>query len=91
MVDMKAFKAANPGCVLEDFIRWHSPRDLVEDGRGGWTLSSRMTQQSLWQQLWQRARPIPASQQKPLFHAEREGEKALHWLESLSPNDLLQQ
>ena len=25
--DMSAFKAANPGCVLEDFIRWHSPKD----------------------------------------------------------------
>uniref|UniRef100_A0A453BET5 Rab3GAP catalytic subunit conserved domain-containing protein n=1 Tax=Aegilops tauschii subsp. strangulata TaxID=200361 RepID=A0A453BET5_AEGTS len=29
--DMQAFKAANPGCVLEDFIRWHSPPDWSED------------------------------------------------------------
>ena len=31
--DMEAFKAANgEDCVLEDFVRWHSPRDwLVED------------------------------------------------------------
>ncbi|KAJ3670457.1 hypothetical protein LUZ60_010781 [Juncus effusus] len=28
--DMQAFKAANPGCVLEDFIRWHSPPDWNE-------------------------------------------------------------
>lgn len=27
--DMMAFKAANPGCVLADFVRWHSPRDWV--------------------------------------------------------------
>eukprot|EP00899_Mesostigma_viride_P012735 jgi/Mesvir1/21462/Mv03918-RA.1 len=27
--DMAAFKAANPGAVLEDFVRWHSPRDWV--------------------------------------------------------------
>ena len=27
--DMQAFKAANPGCVLADFIRWHSPRDWI--------------------------------------------------------------
>ena len=27
--DMSAFKAANPGCVLEDFIRWYSPRDFI--------------------------------------------------------------
>eukprot|EP00850_Spirogloea_muscicola_P009159 SM000051S17519 [mRNA] locus=s51:39196:45982:+ [translate_table: standard] len=27
--DMAAFKAANPGAVLADFVRWHSPRDRV--------------------------------------------------------------
>ncbi|CAN0915649.1 Rab3 GTPase-activating protein catalytic subunit [Linum grandiflorum] len=25
--DMQGFKAANPGCILEDFVRWHSPPD----------------------------------------------------------------
>lgn len=29
--DMEAFKAANPGCVLGDFVRWYSPRDWVEE------------------------------------------------------------
>lgn len=28
--DMESFKAANPGAILEDFIRWYSPRDWVE-------------------------------------------------------------
>ena len=28
--DMEAFKAANPGCLLEDFVRWYSPRDWIE-------------------------------------------------------------
>lgn len=28
--DMQAFKAANPGCVLEDFVRWHSPPDWTD-------------------------------------------------------------
>eukprot|EP00911_Craspedida_sp_UC1_P000847 UC1_evm1s643 len=27
--DMAAFKAANPGCTLPDFVRWHSPRDWI--------------------------------------------------------------
>uniref|UniRef100_A0A2P2I434 Rab3 GTPase-activating protein catalytic subunit n=1 Tax=Hirondellea gigas TaxID=1518452 RepID=A0A2P2I434_9CRUS len=27
--DMEAFKAANPGCQLADFVRWYSPRDWV--------------------------------------------------------------
>lgn len=22
-------QAANPGCVLEDFVRWYSPRDYI--------------------------------------------------------------
>ena len=29
--DMEAFKAANPGSVLEDFVRWYSPRDWITD------------------------------------------------------------
>ena len=32
--DMSAFKAANPGACLADFIRWHSPRDWVEQEVG---------------------------------------------------------
>lgn len=24
-------QAANPGCTLEDFVRWHSPPDWTED------------------------------------------------------------
>ena len=24
-------QAANPGCTLEDFVRWHSPPDWMED------------------------------------------------------------
>lgn len=35
--DMESFKAANPGAVLEDFIRWYSPRDWIEDeGNDEW-------------------------------------------------------
>lgn len=28
---MSAFKAANPNAVFEDFIRWHSPGDWVNN------------------------------------------------------------
>ncbi|XP_028409071.1 rab3 GTPase-activating protein catalytic subunit-like isoform X2 [Dendronephthya gigantea] len=28
--DMEAFKAANPGCLLEDFVRWYSPNDWIQ-------------------------------------------------------------
>jgi hypothetical protein len=50
MVDMEAFKAANPGCVLGDFIRWHSPKDWAEDKR---QMSARMADAgNYWQELW---------------------------------------
>lgn len=29
--DMESFKAANPGCTIEDFVRWYSPRDWIEE------------------------------------------------------------
>mgnify|MGYP000192686144 CR=1 FL=1 len=36
--DMAAFKSANPGCVFEDFVRWHSPSDWSEDSGLGLAL-----------------------------------------------------
>lgn len=36
--DMEAFKAANPGAILADFVRWHSPRDW-EDNEDGTKVS----------------------------------------------------
>ena len=29
--DMESFKAANPGAVLGDFVRWYSPRDWIDE------------------------------------------------------------
>ncbi|KAJ2610383.1 hypothetical protein H4S08_003634 [Coemansia sp. RSA 1365] len=92
--DMQSFKAANPGCILADFVRWHSPRDwIVPEGKADCEgyLSARMTARSasdsedsnLWQQLWSEARRVPADQQKPLFDFEMEAEKALHYLEGI--------
>jgi len=31
LLDMSAFKAANPDATFEDFIRWHSPGDWEAD------------------------------------------------------------
>ena len=33
--DMAAFKAANPGGCLADFVRWHSPKDWLSDAPSG--------------------------------------------------------
>ncbi|KAJ2489243.1 hypothetical protein IWW37_004169 [Coemansia sp. RSA 2050] len=87
--DMESFKAANPGCILADFVRWHSPRDwIVPEGKSekDGSLSTRMAgggDGNLWQQLWAAARRVPADKQKLLFDFEMEAEKALHYLEGI--------
>ncbi|KAL2636313.1 hypothetical protein R1flu_007792 [Riccia fluitans] len=111
--DMAAFKAANPRAALEDFVRWHSPRDWLEyDDENGdaeisgsvhtddsgeiWPprgrLSQRMSQPgNLWAQIWDQIGPQPACEQKPLFDFQREGEKVMHYLDTVRPQQLLGQ
>ena len=90
--DMQGFKAANPGCEFEDFIRWHSPRDWEQKSDGSYQLSKRMGQEgSLWRQLWDKAEAIPLSKQKSLFDAVKEGEGILHYLENLKPEQVVSQ
>ncbi|KAJ9698753.1 hypothetical protein PVL29_007691 [Vitis rotundifolia] len=109
--DMSAFKAANPDSVFEDFIRWHSPGDWVDDdikesgvsrshaaegSKDDWPprgrLSERMSEHgNSWRKIWNDAPALPASEQKPLLDPNREGEKVLHYLETLQPHQLLEQ
>lgn len=93
--DMQSFRAANPGCILEDFVRWHSPKDWrpsTVEGFPKGALSKRMRNPAnLWQQLWKQAEPIPALKQKPLFDAQAEGEQILNWLENIKPAELFNQ
>ncbi|KAL2915872.1 hypothetical protein HK105_204573 [Polyrhizophydium stewartii] len=88
--DMEAFKAANPHAMLEDFVRWHSPRDWIETADGKGRLSDRMTDTgNLWRECWEGSRRMPASMQKPLFDYEKEAAKVVHYLESLAPQQIL--
>ena len=96
--DMQAFKAANPGCELADFVRWHSPRDWIEEGGGEGegaprgTMSERMTQPgNVWVQLWAATLPLAATQQRALFDAAKEAQLALQHLDLLSVPDVLEQ
>lgn len=83
--DMEAFKAANPGCVLEDFVTWYSPRD-IETG----ALSPRMMLPgNLWVTTWEAARPVPAHRQKRLFDDTKEAEKVLQFLTNLKPAEVV--
>ncbi|CAN4104000.1 unnamed protein product [Withania somnifera] len=104
--DMQAFKAANPGCILEDFVRWHSPPDWMEcdtndesndtvdandlSGRG--QLSTRMQKEgNLWRELWETAKPVPAVRQTPLFDEDLAVESILDILEDILPHELFKQ
>ncbi|KAF0908810.1 hypothetical protein E2562_028612 [Oryza meyeriana var. granulata] len=102
--DMQAFKAANPGCVLEDFIRWHSPPDWSEDcaasnaevGEGSsrrGRLSERMQTKegNLWKELWGAAKPIPAVEQTPIYDEDLAVESIFDALEVIEPSKLFEQ
>ncbi|XP_031406043.1 uncharacterized protein LOC116214742 isoform X1 [Punica granatum] len=100
--DMQAFKAANPGCILEDFVRWHSPPDWTEaeecetvsfdslSTKG--QLSRRMQKEgNLWRELWEAAKPVPAVKQSPLFDEDLAVEGILNFLEDIPPLELFEQ
>ncbi|XP_034678851.1 uncharacterized protein LOC117909054 isoform X3 [Vitis riparia] len=105
--DMQAFKAANPGSILEDFVRWHSPPDWTDtepsdeckdtfDGGDSLSargqLSSRMRKEgNLWCELWKTAKPLPAVKQAPLFDEDLAVEGILHFLDDIPPSDLFKQ
>jgi hypothetical protein len=137
--DMMAFKAANPGACMADFVRWFSPGDWMEDdddmevqpaerspsqpssphatpsgstqdvqpGDGGdlpvgsaapqaterrGRLSARMRSPgNLWQEVWDSAEAVPASQQTPLFDAGLHGFKALSDLRLMPMSEVLRQ
>lgn len=95
--DMESFKAANPGCTLEDFVRWYSPRDYVEEevvDENGDTvvrgdLSARMKiPGNMWMEAWATAKTTPARRQRRLFDDTKEAEKVLHYLAVQKPADL---
>uniref|UniRef100_A0A3Q3AZ99 Rab3 GTPase-activating protein catalytic subunit n=1 Tax=Kryptolebias marmoratus TaxID=37003 RepID=A0A3Q3AZ99_KRYMA len=95
--DMESFKAANPGCVLEDFVRWYSPRDYVEkeevDEKGNKVVTGELSARmkipgNMWVEAWDIARVTPARRQRRLFDDTKEAEKVFHYLAMQKPGDL---
>jgi Rab3 GTPase-activating protein catalytic subunit len=85
--DMESFKAANIGCILEDFVRWYSPRDWIETETLStetneivktFELSHRMKiPGNMWVDVWNNAKALPVRKQKRLFDDTKEAEKVL--------------
>uniref|UniRef100_A0AAF5DPK5 Rab3 GTPase-activating protein catalytic subunit n=1 Tax=Strongyloides stercoralis TaxID=6248 RepID=A0AAF5DPK5_STRER len=89
--DMSAFKAANPGCCFEDFVRWHSPNDWILDEESGtYTLSQRMADNdNIWQLTWNEA-PIEAiTEQEHIFNETIEAYKILETLKNINIQELI--
>ncbi|CAJ0583186.1 unnamed protein product, partial [Mesorhabditis spiculigera] len=79
--DMQAFKAANPGCCFEDFLQWHSPKDIVSDKEELPEASERMsTPGNAWLLAWEKAEPLACALQDPIFDYEKISEQILYWL-----------
>src|SRR3990167_6567043 len=123
MKDMEAFKAANPGSCMGDFVRWYSPTDWIDsqeaEAREKDTISNLGAEEkkneeeseldsskyssigrlslrmrapgNIWCKFWNESLPTPVYDQKPLFNFTKEAEKALHYLETISPSDLINQ
>ncbi|KAK9915450.1 hypothetical protein WJX75_009358 [Coccomyxa subellipsoidea] len=77
---MQAFKAALPGASPEDFLDWQTKVGACV----GLPPDACATKEAV-EEVWQRAQPMVAAEQRPLWSAELEGERALHWLETLQP------
>ncbi|KAG5515066.1 hypothetical protein RHGRI_036190 [Rhododendron griersonianum] len=73
-----------------------STNEATEGSKKDWPprgrLSERMSERgNKWRKIWNDAPALPASEQKPLLDPNREGEKVLHYLETLRPHQLLEQ
>lgn len=67
-------------------------KGLKDDWPPHGRLSQRMSEQgNLWRKIWNDTPALPVYEQKPLVDPLREGEKILHYLETLRPHQLLEQ
>ncbi|XP_010483449.1 PREDICTED: rab3 GTPase-activating protein catalytic subunit-like [Camelina sativa] len=69
---------------------------ITEGSKDKWPpcgrLSQRMSDQgNLWRKSWNDAPALQADDQKPLVDPNREGEKIVHYLETVRPDQLLEQ
>ena len=101
--DMSAFKAANPGCQFEDFVRWYGEPKLplvdmdysVESLSLGLLEPDQISERlmaltwAFWIKTWDDASATPAAEQEPLFCASDTVEIALDYLETLHPANLI--
>ena len=91
--------SSSSSATLEEFLGWRPPRGppppwAAPTAASGERSKSKSSSSrgppsradvEAWRGVWEASAPCPASSQRPLFDAEAEGERALHWLETLPP------
>ena len=80
IADIRAFKAANPTAEYSSFKKWYQVDCLAQEIQNevGHTYGD-------FSELWASLDACEAAKQKPMFRAEAEAEKALLFLESITP------
>ncbi|KAL9679748.1 hypothetical protein QQ045_017614 [Rhodiola kirilowii] len=68
----------------------------VEELQKSWPPKGRLSQRlsdrgNSWRKLWDETPALSVAEQKPLFDPNREGEKIVHYLETVPPHQLLEQ
>ncbi|XP_028552450.1 rab3 GTPase-activating protein catalytic subunit [Dendrobium catenatum] len=86
----------SPSDWESDGVEDKSIHDIVNSPKPNWPPKGRLSQRmaehgSLWRQIWNTSPAIPSSKQRPLLDPIREGEKILHYLETLKPYQLHEQ
>jgi hypothetical protein len=74
-----------PALLTQASLRCRSSLQCPQSSSSAQSMPLRPLQGGVWQQLWAAAPVLPASRQRPLFDPVLEGERALHFLETLPP------
>lgn len=91
VADIRAFKSVNPSSTLGTFIGWYCGGSGDVHAAGTVFLDVDGPEFADWRLMWDNCLAEEAQHQKPLFAAEREAEKALAALESVSVLSLASQ
>uniref|UniRef100_A0A0N5CD77 Rab3 GTPase-activating protein catalytic subunit n=1 Tax=Strongyloides papillosus TaxID=174720 RepID=A0A0N5CD77_STREA len=89
--DMSAFKAANPKCCFEDFIRWHSPNDWIFNNENNkYEFSPRMSSKdNTWRKAWDECIPLSVYKQKKHFNENEEWKKTIDKIKNITFGELI--
>ena len=85
VADCRAFKAVNPEAPFEEFLSFYEITSLVKAAKIGFQDDRNVDlYREVLRSIFDACDGMPTEEQKPLFKASMEGEKILHYMESIS-------